>query len=88
MPTNIEKTVAVQHAKDTIHDEEAGDYLRTGRSGVVTKLGALRQHDHGEQELAAHHVVHTATRDGNAIKKEHEIEHVHEHRTLLSGFTL
>jgi len=88
MSDNKEKII-LEHAKEVIHKEEVGDHLRTGRSAVYTKLGAVRQHDQGKQELA-HKVVHhkEPTDVEKALQVEHEIEHVHEHRTTLSGFTL
>ena len=84
----------VQHAKASVLEEEKGDLWRTGRSGVATKLADVRAHDHGKQELAHKHVVHhaqTVDHPNNAsdvLLAEQNIAHVHEHRTLLSGFTL
>ena len=80
----------VTHAKEVIHEEEVGDYYRTGRSGVLTKLAHVRDHDHGKQELAAHKIVHAKEPNGpnETVEMEHKIEHVHERRTLMSGFTL
>jgi len=82
--------VALNHAKAIIHDDEVGDFFRTGRSSAQTKLDDVRAHDHGHQELAYKHIVHQKepTDAKEAIKIEHRLEHVHEHRTLLSGFTL
>jgi len=84
---NEEKVLS--EAKELIHNEEAGDYLRTGRSSVNTKLMDVRQHDHGKQELA-HKIVHSKKPNDvdEALEVKHEIEHVHEHRTLLGEFTL
>ena len=82
---------ATKHAQDVVHQEEQGDFFRTTRSGVNTKLADIRAHDHGQQELA-HKIVHHAQvlKHSNMVKEEtiqaeHEIEHIHEHRTLLSG---
>ena len=82
---------ATKHAREAVHKEEQGDFFRTGRSGVNTKLADVRAHDHGKQELA-HKVVHHAqvlkhpnVLHEEAVQAEHEIEHIHEHRTLLSG---
>lgn len=82
---------ATKHAQDVVHQEEQGDFFRTARSGVNTKLADVRAHDHGEQELA-HKVVHHAQvlkhpsmLQQEIVQAEHEIEHIHEHRTLLSG---
>ena len=83
---------AIAHAQAVVHQEERGDYFRTTRSGVTTKLADIRTHDHGKQELA-HRIVHHAQAVQNpnsvrdAVEAEHEIEHIHEHRTLLSGCT-
>ena len=81
---------AVAHAKKVIHDEEVGDHLRTGRSGVNTKLAAIREQDHGKRQLARKIAPHfkAPSDPKQAMKVEHEIEHAHERRSLLSGFTL
>lgn len=83
---------ATKHAQEVIHQEEQGDFFRTARSGVNTKLADVRAHDHGKQELA-HKIVHHAQvlKDSNllneeAVQAEHQIEHIHEHRALLGGF--
>ena len=84
---------AMNHAKAVIHQEEVADNWRTARSGVQTKLADVRAHDHGQQALA-HKITHHAqslehpNNVKDAMKAEHNIEHIHEHRTLLSGFTL
>ena len=83
----------VDHTKAVVEEEELGDFYRTIRSGVHTKLAHVREHDHGQQKMAHKVVRHakTVTVQNNvheAIKVEHELERVHEHRTLLSSFTL
>jgi hypothetical protein len=84
----------VEHAKVVVLEEEQGDFWRTARSGVTTKLANVRAHDQGKQELAHQHVVHHAqtvehpNNVSDALLAEQRIAHVHEHRTLLSGFTL
>ena len=87
---NQDHSAALEHAKEVIHAEEVGDFYRTARSGVQTKLADVRSHDHGQQKLAAKHIVHQKEPNDvtTAVKVEHAIEHVHEHRSLLSGFTL
>ena len=81
------------HVKGVVHEEEVGDNWRTARSGVQTKLGDVRAHDRGQQ-AQARKITHHAQTVGrpNSVKEvldaEHKIEHIHEHRTLLSGFTL
>lgn len=78
------------HATEALHTEEAGDYLRTGRSGTYTKMEIVYEHDHGKQELAAKKIVppiKDPTDPQSAKKVENELEHVHEH-SMLGHFTL
>ncbi|CAB9519476.1 expressed unknown protein [Seminavis robusta] len=93
-PTKTATPSLVAHARVMVTEEEKGDLWRTGRSGVMSKLADVRAHDHGKQELAHKHIVHhaqTVAHPNNAhdaLEAEEKIAHVHEHRTLLSGFTL
>jgi hypothetical protein len=90
MSSPVKKNDIVAHATEDLHQEEVGDYLRTGRSGAYTKMEAIREHDHGKQELARKIVppVRDPTDAKSAARVEHEIEKVHEHRTMMSHFTL
>lgn len=88
---NDNKNEAVIHATQVLHNEESSNYLRTGRSGTYTRLENVRDHDHGNQNLAAQKIVppiKDPTNAKSAKKVENQIEHVHEHRTMLSHFTL
>ena len=89
-PSNRNQSAAFDHAIKVIHEEEMGDFYRTGRSSAQTKLANVRSHDHGKQELAFKHIVHhkEPTNTKLAMKEECDIEHVHEHRSLLSDYTL
>jgi len=77
-PIPIDKKGAIrptiEHAQQVVHQEERSDFFRTTRSGVHTKLADVRDHDHGQQEMArqevAHH-VHIVTRP-DKFKEEAE----------------